>query len=56
MNEHRCSCAFCMGFEPWRSDYAGCIQRRWAVVSEAIHNGSACEIAWIDDVAVRVVP
>ena len=44
MNEHKCSCAVCMGFEPWVSRFAQCIQAGWIVAAQAVAEGIASRV------------
>lgn len=39
-----CSCAHCMGVEPWRSLFAQCIQVGWHLAGEAVALGLACRV------------
>ena len=37
-----CSCAWCMGIEPWRTDFATCIQEGWIAAQDAVAAREAC--------------
>ena len=42
MNEHKCTCAVCRGFEPWVTDMGGiCMIERQIVASRAVAEGRA---------------
>ena len=42
MTEKRtCSCAVCMGFEPWVTDFAGCMIERFIATGAAVAAGIA---------------
>ena len=54
MGKHTCTCAWCMGFEPWRTDYAECFCRRWRKTRVAIEAKQATEVFWIDSMPFSV--
>ena len=44
MTEHKCTCAVCMGFEPWVTRFAQCIQVGWIRAAEAVAAGIATRV------------
>lgn len=44
MTERTCTCAVCMGFEPWTARFAQCIQLGWIKADEAVRLGIACPV------------
>ena len=44
MTEHKCTCAVCMGFRPWVTDFAECMQKRFTRTWAAITAGEATEV------------
>lgn len=44
MENRTCSCAWCLGIEPWRSNFAQCIQRGWMVAWDAVRLGIASRV------------
>jgi hypothetical protein len=46
----RCSCAFCLGIEPWASNFARCIQQGWIDAADAVEAGIASRVPDLDDV------